>query len=83
MGPMATIGPKVEIGAGTVILSQVSVARGARVGEGCLLHPGARVGERVVPGARCILQPNAVVGPTASASSPPSRAAWNWPRRPG
>lgn len=62
IGAFVHIGPRARIGAGTIIMSHVSVGADADVGERCLFHPGARVGERVVIGERVILQHNASIG---------------------
>jgi len=62
VGPLSVIGPGARIGAGSRLLSQVTVGRGAEIGEDCLLYPGARIGERVVLGRAVIVQYNAVVG---------------------
>jgi UDP-3-O-[3-hydroxymyristoyl] glucosamine N-acyltransferase len=35
---------------------------GRRLGEGCLVYAGVRIGRRVTIGARAILQPNCVIG---------------------
>jgi UDP-3-O-[3-hydroxymyristoyl] glucosamine N-acyltransferase len=52
----AVIGPRTVVGPGCV------VARGARVGADCLLHPRVVVEHGCVVGDRCILQAGAVVG---------------------
>ena len=43
-------------------MAHASVDADARIGTDCLLHPGVRVGERVVVGARVILHHNASLG---------------------
>lgn len=62
IGPLCVVGPGAAIGARTRLLSQATVARGARLGEDCLIYPGARIGEEVVLGRAVIVQCNAVVG---------------------
>lgn len=56
VGAGVTLGPRVELGPGTVVLdgawlgadtrcvARVTVCRGVRIGERCLLHPGAVIG---------------------------------------
>jgi UDP-3-O-[3-hydroxymyristoyl] glucosamine N-acyltransferase len=66
--PSATVcaGAVVEagasVGARTVVMAGAFVGRDARVGDDCLLHPGARVLTRCLLGARVILHAGAVIG---------------------
>ncbi|MBC6404422.1 MAG: UDP-3-O-(3-hydroxymyristoyl)glucosamine N-acyltransferase [Rhodospirillales bacterium] len=62
IGPLSVVGPGAVIGARSRLLSQVTVGRGAVLGEDCLLYPGARIGEDVVLGRAVVVQANAVVG---------------------
>ena len=50
------------IGAGTRLVSHVSVGAGVSIGENCLFHAGVCIGDAVQIGHRVILQPNAVIG---------------------
>ena len=58
----ATVEAGAIVGARTVLSAGTFVGRDAVVGEDCYLHPNAAVLERCSIGARCILQPGAVVG---------------------
>jgi len=60
--PGAYVGPGARIGARTTVHAGAGALHFARVGEDCVLWPGAVVRERCVVGNRVILQPNAVVG---------------------
>ncbi len=62
IGPLCVIGPGAVVGARARLLSQVTVARGARIGEDSILYPGARIGEEVVLGRAVVVQANAVIG---------------------
>jgi UDP-3-O-[3-hydroxymyristoyl] glucosamine N-acyltransferase len=52
-------------GAAGGVSDRAVVHPGARLGAGCVLHPGAVVQEGAVLGARCVLYPNAYIGPGA------------------
>src|SRR3546814_3585303 len=43
-------------------MPQATVGAEARIGADCLVHPGARIGERVVVGDRVIIHHNASIG---------------------
>ena len=45
-----------------MILGQVTIGAGARIGTDALIHPGVRIGERVEIGDRVIIHPNASIG---------------------
>ena len=62
IGPFVVVGPKSHIGAGTVLLSHVSIGADVRIGGSGLLHPGVRIGDRVRIGERVIIHPNAAIG---------------------
>ncbi len=44
VGPYSVIGGRVKIGAGTRLVSHVSVAGHTEIGEGCTIHPFASIG---------------------------------------
>lgn len=44
IGPGSVVGPEAVIGCETRLAANVTICRGARIGERCLLHPGAVVG---------------------------------------
>lgn len=62
IGPFCHVGRGAGLGAGTILMSHVTVGAGARVGANCLLHAGARIGERVVIGDRAVVHHNASIG---------------------
>ncbi len=62
IGPLCVVGPEVVVGARSRLLSQVTLARGAKLGADCMLYPGARIGEDVVLGRAVVVQANAVIG---------------------
>lgn len=62
IGPFCVIGPDTDIGAGTVLMGHVSVARGSVIGQNGVLHPGVRIGAHVKISEHVILQPNVVIG---------------------
>ena len=62
IGPFVVIGARVRIGPRARIASHVSIAEDAVIGADALIHPGCRIGARVVIGDRLIAQPGAVVG---------------------
>jgi UDP-3-O-[3-hydroxymyristoyl] glucosamine N-acyltransferase len=62
IGPLSVIGPRAQVGSGTVILAHVTVGADTVIGRDCLFHPGARIGDRVVVGDRVILQHNVSLG---------------------
>jgi UDP-3-O-[3-hydroxymyristoyl] glucosamine N-acyltransferase len=62
IGPFTHVGPAAKVGAGTILMSHVTIGAEAELGEDCLLHAGARVGERVVLGDRVIIHHNASLG---------------------
>jgi UDP-3-O-[3-hydroxymyristoyl] glucosamine N-acyltransferase len=56
------VGPRVHIGARTVIHPHVVLYADAAVGEDCVLHSGVQVRERCRLGRRVIVQNGAVIG---------------------
>jgi UDP-3-O-[3-hydroxymyristoyl] glucosamine N-acyltransferase len=68
VSPSATIGPCCTIGAGAVIgdnallVAQVHIGRGAKVGNGTTLHPHVSILDRCSVGASCILHSGVVIG---------------------
>lgn len=62
VGPLCVIEDAVEIGAGSVLVAQVYVGRGARIGRDALLQPRSVLHARCELGERVILQAGAVVG---------------------
>ncbi len=62
IGPLVVIGARVRIGVRARIASHVSIAEDTVIGDDALIHPGCRIGARVVIGDRLIAQPGAVVG---------------------
>ena len=44
IGPGSVVGPEAVVGDDTRLVANVTICRGVRVGERCLLHPGAVVG---------------------------------------
>ncbi len=62
LGPYVAVGPRSRIGAGTVLLSHVTIGADVEIGEQCLFHPGVRIGDRVRIGNGVIIHANAVIG---------------------
>jgi len=56
------VGPRSRIGAGTVLLAQVTIGGDVEIGAQCLFHPGVRIGDRVKIGNGVIIHANAVIG---------------------
>ncbi len=62
IGHFAVIGADTVIGADVQIGDHVSIANGATIGTGTQIHAGVRIQRRVHLGARCVIQPNVVIG---------------------
>ncbi len=62
IGHFAVIGAGAIIGAGVYIGDHVTIADGVMVGDNVQIHAGARIQRRVHLGARCVVQPNVVLG---------------------
>lgn len=62
IGPHCWVGPNSVIGAGTRLISNVSVGAEVEIGLKALLHPGVSVGDRCKIGNRVIIQPNVSIG---------------------
>lgn len=62
VGPLAWIGPDVEIGAGSVIGAHCRIGPGVRLGADALLHPGVTIYHDCRIGARVIIHAGAVIG---------------------
>lgn len=60
--PFAYVGPRVKIGAGSIIHAGCAILEGASIGSGCVLYPGVVVREGCILGDRTIVQPGAVIG---------------------
>jgi len=61
ISPRANIDASAQIGEGTFIDANVTVARGARIGRNSVLYAGSYVGENVEIGDHCTLYPNVVL----------------------
>ncbi len=62
IGPFVVVGPGASIGARSVVRAHAVIGPGARLGEDCVVHAHASIRERVVLGARVIVQDGAVIG---------------------
>jgi UDP-3-O-[3-hydroxymyristoyl] glucosamine N-acyltransferase len=62
IGAYAVIGPRSRIGAGTKIMSQVTIGADVAIGAQGLFHSGVRVGDGCTIGDRAIVHANAVIG---------------------
>ncbi|MDD4932674.1 MAG: UDP-N-acetylglucosamine diphosphorylase [Methylacidiphilaceae bacterium] len=55
VSPLATVGPKVRIGRGSVVEAGAVLLGPAWIGENCSVRPGAFVRQNVIVGDRCVL----------------------------
>ncbi len=62
IGPHAVIESGAQLGAGVFVGPGCVIARDARVGDDCRFSAQVHVGPRVLIGARCQVQPGAVIG---------------------
>lgn len=62
IGPQAVIESGAVLGAGSFVGAGCFIGRDARIGEGCRFVAQVYVGPRVIIGARCQVQPGAVIG---------------------
>lgn len=62
IGPGCVVGEAARVEADAALVSYVSVARGASIGKGSVLHHAVCVQEGCVVGARCTLHPGVVIG---------------------
>src|SRR5471032_1833835 len=62
VGPFVTIGAGARIGARATIYPTVIIGPGVRIGDDCILHAGVSIREHVVIGNRVTLLDGAVVG---------------------
>jgi UDP-3-O-[3-hydroxymyristoyl] glucosamine N-acyltransferase len=62
IGPLAVVGARSRIGAGTMIHPHVTIGADVTIGCGCVIYPGARIGDRVQIGDRVILHHNVSIG---------------------
>jgi UDP-3-O-[3-hydroxymyristoyl] glucosamine N-acyltransferase len=62
VGAFCYVGENARIGANTILMPHVTVGAQALLDEGCILHSGVRIGERVMLGKRVIIQHNASIG---------------------
>ncbi|HEY6257575.1 MAG TPA: UDP-3-O-(3-hydroxymyristoyl)glucosamine N-acyltransferase [Xanthobacteraceae bacterium] len=75
IGPLAVVGPRARIGAGTMIHAHVTIGADACIGSGCLIYPGVRVGDRVRIGDRVILHHNVSIGADGFSFVPADRCS--------
>lgn len=62
VGPLCHVGPQSEIGDSCVLIAQVFVGRGVRIGAGTTLHPHSSILDRCTVGRACIIHAGAVIG---------------------
>lgn len=60
--PMAYVAPSVQLGAGCVIMPNVSMSPGTKLGKGCLMMAGAMMGHDNIVGDFCHIAAQAAVG---------------------
>lgn len=60
--PMAYVAPSVELGAGCVIMPNVSMSPGTKLGKGCLMMAGSMMGHDNIVGDFCHIAAQAAVG---------------------
>jgi UDP-3-O-[3-hydroxymyristoyl] glucosamine N-acyltransferase len=62
VGAFVYVGPQAKVGANVVLMPHVTVGAQAMLDEGCIVHAGACIGERVMLGKRVIIHHNASIG---------------------
>ena len=60
--PMAYVAPSVQLGAGCIIMPNVSMSPGTKLGKGCLMMVGSMMGHDNVVGDFCHIAAQAAVG---------------------
>ena len=60
--PMAYVAPSVQLGAGCIIMPNVSMSPGTRLGKGCLMMAGSMMGHDNIVGDFCHIAAQAAVG---------------------
>jgi UDP-3-O-[3-hydroxymyristoyl] glucosamine N-acyltransferase len=70
------VGDRVVLEDDVRIGSNCTIQKGARIGEGTLLHPGSVVCHDVEIGKRCILQANSVIGSDGFGYARTGNGAW-------
>ena len=60
--PMAYVAPSVQLGAGCIIMPNVSMSPGTKLGRGCLMMVGSMMGHDNVVGDFCHIAAQAAVG---------------------
>jgi UDP-3-O-[3-hydroxymyristoyl] glucosamine N-acyltransferase len=71
----SSVGACSVVGAGSVIHSHVFIGDDVRIGEHCVIYPGASIMSGVQLGDRCIIHPGAVIGSDGFGFQP-SVAGW-------
>jgi len=62
VGPFVVIGPGADIGSRVEIHAHTTIYANVTIGEDTIVHAGSVLREGTVVGARCVLQPNVVLG---------------------
>jgi UDP-3-O-[3-hydroxymyristoyl] glucosamine N-acyltransferase len=62
VGALCVVGPRVRVGARTVLHPQVTLYADVELGEDCVLHSGVQVRERTRIGSRVVIQNGSVLG---------------------
>src|SRR5258706_9279788 len=62
VGAFVSVGEGVVVGDRTIILPNVTIGRGARIGVDCIVHSNVSIRERVTIGDRVVLQNGVVIG---------------------
>lgn len=60
--PMAYVAPSVQLGAGCIIMPNVSMSQGTKLGKGCLMMVGSMMGHDNIVGDFCHIAAQAAVG---------------------
>lgn len=62
IGPLCCIGPRVKIGKGTIISSQVTIEFEAEIGQYSIIHPQVFIGAYCQVGCYCEIHPHTTIG---------------------
>jgi UDP-3-O-[3-hydroxymyristoyl] glucosamine N-acyltransferase len=62
VGAFVAIGPRVHVGANTMILPHVTIGADVSIGRDAVIHSGVRIGDRSELGDRVTVRANSVVG---------------------
>jgi len=75
VGPLCYVAADVVVDDGVIVMSQVTVGEGSRIGRESVIHPGVRIAEGSTIGCRAVIHSNVCIGSAGFSFATPERGS--------